>query len=116
MLEADALRGLERFSEAADAYDAVEPPDGRAAFAAARLRVNALGDVEGALRSLDRAPSSALDERVVGLRVRLLRRSGRHVEALREAERYLERWPEGGLASWMRSVVEAGTGSEDLRE
>lgn len=108
MLEGDALRGLERFAEAADAYDAVEPADGRAAFAAARIRNNELGDVDGALRSLERAPEhSALDERVLGLRVRLLHRAGRHDEARSDARRYLESWPDGGLADWMRSVVDS---------
>jgi transmembrane sensor len=114
LVEADALRALGRHGEAADAYDqaAREGAGGRAAlagFLAASLRFGQLGDPAGALASLEAAhsadPGSPFAERASALRVRALDRLGRGDEARAAARDYLERFPQGGLADWMRALL-----------
>ncbi|MBO6938462.1 MAG: FecR domain-containing protein [Deltaproteobacteria bacterium] len=105
-LEADALRALGRYADAADRYDEVaQNGNGTAAFEAAQLRFQRLSDPSGALASLQAAPApAALDERRLGLEARLLVRLGRSTEARAIAERYLEAHPQGGLARWMTEL------------
>lgn len=111
LVRADALRALGRHAEAADAYDTAAQADARhraeAGYAAASLRYRTLRDPAGALRSLDAsgAVSSSLAERALTLRVRLLRAEGRDAEARTDATHYLERFPEGGSAPFMRDVL-----------
>jgi hypothetical protein len=115
MVEADSLRGLGRLSEAASVYDraAAELEAGRsfqAGYLAAFIKFRNLGDLVGAIDSLDRSradgPGSPLAERATVLRVRVLLRLGRQSEARRLAEGYLERFPEGGMQPFMRALVE----------
>lgn len=113
MVEADALRALRRYDEAVAAYEraAGQLSGGMAAqagYLAASTRFRQ-GDARGALSTLDgssaMAPGSPLAERATALRVRLLHRLGRRAEARREAEGYLRDYPNGGMASWMRSLL-----------
>jgi len=113
-VEGDALRALGRFREAAGAYAAAAealPRDAavRAAYLAASLRFQQLGDPAGAVAVLDAvradAVGASLEERVLGLRARALLASGRAGDARRAARLYLDRHPEGGLAAWAREVV-----------
>jgi hypothetical protein len=125
-VEADALRALRRFAEAANAYDrAASQLDGarvrQAGYLAASLRLLELDDPEGALASLDRAhadaPGSPFEERAIVLRVRALRRADRTDEARLGAQRYVESYPEGGMADYMRALIdaeEAGSSAEAL--
>ncbi len=105
-LEADALRALGRYSDAADRYDEVaRGGNGTAAFEAAQLRFQRLSDPSGALASLQAAPTpAALEERRLGLEARLLVRLGRSADARAIAERYLEAHPQGGLSRWMTEL------------
>lgn len=114
MLEADSLRGLRRFEEAATAYDRAATQfqgarSSHAGYLAAYVRSRHLGDSAGALTSLDRSgadrPGSPLAERAIALRARVLHQTGRTSEARRVAATYLERYPEGGMAEWMRALV-----------
>jgi len=111
MVRADALRALGRHADAAEAYDetARAEPSRRAesAYAAAILRSRTLHDPAGALRSLDagRTTDSALGERALVLRVRLLVTLGRQDEARTDARRYIERYGEGGSAGAMRELL-----------
>ena len=75
--------------------------------AAAILRSRSLHDDAGALRSLDagNVTGSALGERGLVLRVRLLVSLGRSDEARVEARRYLERFGDRGSAESMRALV-----------
>lgn len=106
LLEADALRALGRYQDAANRYDRLASRgNGTAAFEAAQLRFQRLDDPGGALGSLQAAPApAALEERRLGLEARLLVRLGRSADARALAERYLERHPEGGLARWMTEL------------
>ncbi|MEM9068178.1 MAG: FecR domain-containing protein [Myxococcota bacterium] len=105
LVEADALRALQRFAEAAEVYEAVG--DSRAAYAAARIHFLELNDPDAALRALETIEEgSPLAERSLALRVRALRRVGRTEEARRFAETYLARFPQGGLADWMQALVD----------
>jgi hypothetical protein len=111
-VEADALRGLRRFAEAADAYDAAAASlDGaqrvQAGYLAATVRATELRDPSGALASLDAAsadgPGSLLRERAMVLRATALADLGRTEEVRTIAADYLESFPEGSRAAWMRS-------------
>lgn len=104
--EADALRALRRGEEALTIYERLASRDGYAAFTGARV-AQELGDRRRALALLERAPTSAFDERALGLRVRLLVEGGRRAEALPLAARYVERFPNGSLAEWMRALPDA---------
>lgn len=104
--EADALRALRRGEEALTIYERLASRDGYAAFTGARV-AQELGDRRRALALLERAPASAFDERALGLRVRLLVEGGRRAEALPLAVRYVERFPNGSLAEWMRALPDA---------
>lgn len=106
LIEADALRALGRHAEAAERYDRVaRRGDGTAAYEAARLRFQRLDDPSGALVSLRSAEApAALAERSLGLEARLLLRLGQPADARAVAERYLDRYPSGGLASWMAQL------------
>ena len=104
--EADALRALRRGEEALTIYERLASRDGYAAFTGARV-AQELGDRRRALALLDRAPASAFDERALGLRVRLLVEGGRRAEALPLAASYVERFPNGSLAEWMRALPDA---------
>jgi len=114
MLEADSLRALGRYDEAARSYEEAlsalqGPAAAEAGYLAAAVRHARLGDREGALGALDRgradAPGSPLEERALGLRARILFEQGRTAEARAAAERYLARFPEGGLAQWMSDLL-----------
>jgi hypothetical protein len=114
LLEADALRALGRFAEAADAYDRAVPAldeiaAASAGYAAAFLRFRQLGDAAGTLGSLDAAGAdredSPLAERSLALRTRALEQLGRRDEAQTAARRYLDRYPQGGMADWMRALL-----------
>ena len=118
LVRADALRGLQRFAEAADNYDVVARAvvgshRAQAGFKSAQLRFQHLNDAEGALRSLDRSEAwhggSPLEERALGLRVRALHRLGQHGLAQLSARTYLDRFPNAALADWMRRLAEAPT-------
>lgn len=104
--EADALRALRRGEEALTIYERLASRDGYAAFTGARV-AQELGDRRRALALLERAPASAFDERALGLRVRLLVEGGRRAEALPLAASYVERFPNGSLAEWMRALPDA---------
>jgi len=114
LVEADALRALERFGEAAEAYERGAALSGGAAratagYRAAALRANELFDCEGALGSLDVAQvdgrGSPLEERGLALRVRCLDRLGWDEAAQMRARTYLNRFPNGSMAGWMRSLT-----------
>lgn len=111
--EARALQGLGRFDAAATAFDAIAR-DGtletraEAAFRAASLRLHRLGDSRGCLASLDGADleTSPFAERALGLRARCSEALGDFDGARRAAERYLARFPRGGLHEAMEAVVQ----------
>jgi len=114
MLEADALRILARYPEAASSYDQAArylapAPAAQAGYLAASVRLRRLGDPAGALGSLDAsgadAAGSPLRERSLALRTRILLRSGRDAEASRVARTYLRHYPEGGMAEQMRVLA-----------
>ncbi len=108
-LEADALQALGRYEEAAGRYASLGPSDASAAYAAARLYHRHLQNPSAALESLEAAPeNAALGERMVGLQVRLLLRTGQRSEAEAQARHYLEQYPTGGLASWMQRLLDGG--------
>jgi hypothetical protein len=112
-LSGDALRGLRRFAEAANAYDAAaENLSGgehvEAGYSAAYVRFHDLHDPRTALASLDLAGTdgSSLDERGLGLRAQILVDLGRRTEARAVATRYLRQFPTADLASYMRSLIQ----------
>ena len=124
-VEADALRALRRFEEAAAAYDrAARELDGtrahQAGYLAASVRLLELADPSGALDSLDRAradaPGSPFEERAIALRVRSLRHLDRHDDARSAAQHYLDRYPEGGMAEQMRALLEPPRSAEAVDE
>lgn len=112
MALADAARRAGRIDEAAALYERVaeEPSSGaRAGLAAlirARLELHSRGRADDALVWTDRARalglSGALEESWLVLRVDSMARAGMHERARREAQRYVERFPEGPLAGAMR--------------
>jgi len=111
-LQADALRGLGRFAEAANAFDAAaEALSGgehvEAGYSAAYVRFHDLHDARTALASLELAKTdgSALEERGLGLRAQILVDLGRRAEARAVATRYLRQFPKADLASYMRSLI-----------
>lgn len=105
-VEADALRGLGRLREAADAYATLARSDEHAAFRAARLRFFELDDAEGALDALDRAPRpSPLGERIDALRLRCLDRLGYAQEARAAAADYLDAYRDGGLRDFAEELL-----------
>lgn len=111
-LEGDALRGLGRFAEAANAFDAAaEAFTGRehveAGYTAAYVRFHDLHDAQTALASLDLAKTdgSALEERGLGLRAQILVALGRHAAARDVATRYLRKFPKADLATYMRTLL-----------
>ncbi len=116
MLEADALRALHHFDEAARVYDVLAwrggPDAAQAGYLAAQIRFNR-GDEAACLHSLDTAqvdaPGSPLEERGLGLRARALLRLGRREEARAVAARYLAGFPHADLATWMRAVRRGNT-------
>ena len=121
MLEADALRALRRYREAADAYDRAaaglsDSQASQAGYLAASVRSRHLGDATGALSSLDRSgadrPGSPLAERALALRARILNQEGRTAEARDVASDYLRRFPGGGMAEWMRALGDSGSSEE----
>jgi hypothetical protein len=73
------------------------------------LRFGQLDDPAGALASLDAsaadAPAAPLEERALALRARGLERAGRRAEAQAVARRHLDRFPDAGMAGWMRALV-----------
>jgi tetratricopeptide (TPR) repeat protein len=112
LVEADALRGSGRAADAANAFDgAAQALAGAArvdaAFSAAYLRFHELRDARGALASLDVATldGSPLEERGLGLRAQILASLGRRSEARAIAKRYLEKFPRGGLRTYMLGVT-----------
>lgn len=116
LVEADALRALRRYAEAADAYDqaADGAPFGErqgAGYRAAAIRRTNLGDPAGALRSLDSArvdaEGSPFEERGLALRARALTSLDRADEARAVAERYLSAFPTGSTRQLMERLVAA---------
>jgi len=116
LVEADALRGMRRYREAARSYDRAAstldegPERARAGFTGAQIRFRRLSDLPGAIHSLDASgaagPGSPLLERALALRVQALHQLGRDPEARVEAERYLRRYDDdGATAEWMRRLV-----------
>lgn len=100
MLRADALRGLRRWREAAEAYDAAIPllvhaRRAQAGYAAARLWSDQADDPQAALASIRSSHAasigSPLEERARALEIELLRRLGRDHRA--QVQEYLERFP-----------------------
>lgn len=103
VLRADALRGLRRWREAAEAYDAAIPllaeaRRAQAGYAAARLWSEQIGDASAALASLRASHAatvgSPLEERARALEIELLRRMGRDDGA--RVREYLRRYPAAG--------------------
>jgi hypothetical protein len=113
VLEGDALRGLGRPREAADAFDAAAkdylgPDKIEAAYSAAYLRFHDAHDAGAALASLVAsvdAEGSPLEERGLGLRAQILEALGRHDEAKTIAQRYLARFPHGELRAVMSAFA-----------
>jgi hypothetical protein len=114
MVEADALRALRRFAEAADAYDRAAEDGGAAeragaGYRAASLRSDHLDDPLGALSSLSAASvdqrGSSFEERGLALRARALDALGRTEEARDVARRYLSRYPAGTTRAFMEALV-----------
>jgi len=114
LVEADALRALRRYAEAADAFDqaAVDAGPGSrlgAGYRAAVIRRRNLGDPDGALASLDvarvDAEGSPFEERGLALRARALLALGREADARIVAERYLARYPTGSTRSFMEQLA-----------
>ena len=112
VLAADALRGLGRAREAADAYElAARELTGSDAFeagySAAYLRFKELQDYDGALEALVTsradAENSPLEERGLALHVKILVAAKRNADARPIAARYLARYPKGEL----RAIMEA---------
>lgn len=106
LLRADALRGLRRWREAAEAYDAavIVLSDARRAqvgYAAARLWSGPLADASAALESLwsSRAarPGSSVEERARALEIELLLRLRRDPSA--RVREYLERFPSASMTT-----------------
>jgi tetratricopeptide (TPR) repeat protein len=114
IIEADALRALGRYAEAADVYDAAArllpaADAAHAGYLAAYLRFERTQDPAGALASLDATaadgPGAPLEERALALRAHALFALGRTDEARAAAHRYLERFPDGGQAESMRTLA-----------
>jgi hypothetical protein len=112
MLEGDALRALARPTDAAGAYDRAAAllagaERSEAAYSAAYLRFQSR-DHERALTSLldADATGSPLEERGLALRAQILEALGRKDDARAIAKRYLDRFPAGGLRSYMKALVE----------
>lgn len=110
LLEADALRGLGRRSEAADAYGRAaaalpSPRREQAGFQSARL--HSAPDL--GLRALEAgevtAMGSPLRERGLALRADLLGRLGRADEREATAREYLRSYPDGSRVPAMRELV-----------
>ncbi len=115
LVEGDALRALRRFDEAATAYEAAASAargtsSKNAAYLAARLRARECDDPDGALAVLDAyrvdVRGSPLEERGLALRAQILVSASRASQAQIVARRYLERFPDGGVAPFMRSLVD----------
>jgi len=109
----DALRAQGRPADAARAYETAAealPRNAavRAAYLAAALHFRDLDQPAEAVRVLDGfradAVGSPLEERALGLRARALLAAGRDADARRAAARYLDRYPDGGLAEWARKL------------
>jgi tetratricopeptide (TPR) repeat protein len=114
LVTADALRGLGRASEAAEAFELaayeLSGPDAyEAGYSAAYLLFKEVQAPQRALEVLERtavdAAGSPLEERGLVLRVRILDRLGRRADARPFAERYLARYPNGGGRSVMQAVL-----------
>ena len=113
LLRADALRGLRRWQEAAEAYDAASSVLGQArqaqaSYAAARIWFDRTGDANAALNSLRSgnatAVGSPLEERARALEINLLRRLGRDHES--RAREYVERFPQSSTAFELRRELD----------
>jgi tetratricopeptide (TPR) repeat protein len=116
LLRADALRGLGKRRDAADALVAAAAQlDGaaqtEAAYSAAYLRFHDLKDGSGALAALAAGdvdvPGSMFEERGLALHVEILVAQGKRADARPLAQRYLERFPHGDLRSLMHQLVES---------
>ncbi|MFN7696572.1 MAG: FecR domain-containing protein [Deltaproteobacteria bacterium] len=112
IFEAQALEGLGRAEDAADTLDAIAQDTSggvraEAAYRAASLRWRALHDPRGTVRSLASTSfdGTAFEERALGLRALALEALGDRAEASQAAERYLERYPSGGLADDLREAL-----------
>ena len=112
IFEAQALEGLGRAEDAADTLDAIAQDTSggvraEAAYRAASLRWRALHDPRGTVRSLASTSfdGTAFEERALGLRALALEAVGDRAEASQAAERYLERYPSGGLADDLREAL-----------
>lgn len=114
LVSADALRGLGRASEAADAFElaAYELSGGdayEAGYSAAYLLFKEVQSPQRALEVLDRtavdAATSPLEERGLVMRVRILDQLGRRADARPYAERYLARYPNGSGRIAMQTLL-----------
>lgn len=110
-VQADALRRLDRTSEAAASYDqaARALPAGErenAGYIAATLRLRRLNDARGAIDSLEasraRDAGSPLRERAMALAVAAYEAQGNAIRARAAAEEYLALYPNGGSAQELR--------------
>jgi len=114
LVRADALRGLGRAREAAEAFNiAARKLEGteqiEAAYSSAYLRFHELHDATAALAVLQSfdidAQGSLLEERGLALHAQVLVALDRRDEAKELARRYLERFQHGGLYAYMKSLL-----------
>ncbi|QQR90612.1 MAG: FecR domain-containing protein [Myxococcales bacterium] len=116
ILQGDAYRGLSRFHEAIKSYEKACEQDGLSlserqqfGYLAARLYFWKLSQYDEALRVLDLtgadAPASAVEERALALRVRVLWKAHRIEEAHRFAQIYMLRFPKGGSRAWLEGLL-----------
>jgi hypothetical protein len=114
LVRGDALRGLGRIADAADAYEAAaavlaDADKLAAAYTAAYVRFHDLHDGARALAELAdiTVPSSPFEERGLALRVQILVSLKRAGEARDAARAYLGRYPHGDLRAYMMRVQQA---------
>jgi hypothetical protein len=116
LLRSDALRGLGKNRDAADALLAASAllegtAQTEAAYSAAYLRFHDLKDSDGALAALAAADvdvsGSMFEERGLALHVEILVANGKRADAKPLAQRYLEHFPRGELRSLMHQLVES---------
>lgn len=116
LLRSDALRGLGKNRDAADALLAASAllegtAQTEAAYSAAYLRFHDLKDSDGALAALAAADvdvsGSMFEERGLALHVEILVANGKRADAKPLAQRYLEHFPRGELRSLMHQLAES---------
>ncbi len=114
LLLADSLRAERRLEESVRAYEhavTLLPPSRAtsAGYAAAHIRLQDLDDAEGAIAALENsgAPRSGspIEERANALLIRAHLAAGNRDEAMRQAHRYLARYPSGASWDWVERLV-----------